>query len=205
MRNTDAVRLDGFTDWLDLSGALLHGLSHAWANRIASLASYLDLMSFGEKEFGAEVFLPIEIDKFVRLTQGMRLLVPRDEAPGAMELSPFVRDCLGLHSLHGRAYAQQSELVVTGEELPVRIASCELTRVLLLLIEQSSAQQREANETRVVFTLVCEALTVSLQCGGVRQISAYMNAVAAECGAQLTLTDAGVSLTLPTLLALRGR
>ena len=205
MRNVDAVCLAGFSEWLDLSGALIHGLSHAWTNRIASLSSYLDLMSYGEKEFGADVFLPREIDKLQALNQGMRLLVPRDEPPSAMELSPLVRDCLGLHAHHGRACAQQSQLVVTGEELPVRIAPRELTPVLLLLIEQSSASEREANETSVVFTLVCEELTVSLQCLGARRVSAYMNVVAAECGAQLTLTDAGVSLTLPTLLALRAR
>ncbi|MDB4917751.1 MAG: hypothetical protein JWM95_5395 [Gemmatimonadetes bacterium] len=205
MRNADAVHLPGFSDWADLSGALIHGLSHAFTNRIASLTSYMQLMKFGEGEFSADVFLPVEIQRLQDLNIAMRLLIPRDEQPSAMELAPLLREALALHSHHGSAYAQETELVVTGEALPVRIAPSDLISLLLLLIDQSSTHHRQRGETRVVHTLVCEDLTVALHLSGAGPVTPYMTAVAAECGAQLATTAGGVSLTLPTLLALRMR
>lgn len=205
MRNSDAVKIEGFSDWVELSGALIHGLSHAFTNRIASLASYADLMSYGEKEFAAEVFLPKEIGKLQSLNQAMRLLVPREEAPSAVELAPLIREAFTLYSHHGKAYAQESELVITGQELPVRIVPSDLIHLILLLVDQSSASHREDGETKVVFALNCEDMAVTLVCRGAQTITPYMEAVASECGAALAHTVDGVAMKLPTLLALRAR
>jgi hypothetical protein len=203
MRSADAVQLAGFADWVDLSGALVHGLSHAFTNRIASLGSYAELMKYGDGEFTPDVFVPLEMQRFQDLNQAMRLLVPREEQPSAMELVPLLRDALVLHAQHGRAYAQVPELVISGEPMPVRISPSELVPLVMLLIDQSSAHHRGQGTQKVPFTLTCEKLAIALECVGAGPVTPYMEAVAAECGATLSQTADGVSLTLPTLLALR--
>ena len=203
MHNAEAVGHEGFSEWVDLSQSLVHGLAHAFTNRISSLSSCADLMALGDLEFTPEIFLPRELAKLGALNRVMRLLVLDDQAESAVELEPVIRDAIALQAQRSGLNLLEPALTVSGSPLPVRVPRSTLLRLLVMLIDQGAVRQHGDAVGRLTLDLTCDEMTLTLDVPCAGPVSPYMYAIAAECRAELELGERGVVLRLPTLLALR--
>ena len=205
MHNAEAVGLKGFSEWVELSQSLVHGLAHAFTNRISSLSSCADLMALGDSEFTPEIFLPRELAKLGALNRVMRLLVLDDQAESAVELEPVIRDAIALQAQRGGMNLLEAGLTIAGSPLPVRVPRSTLLRLLVMLIDQGALRQHTDATGRLTVGLTCDDMTLTLELPCAGPVSPYMHAIAAECRAELDHHERGVTLRIPTLLALRGR
>jgi hypothetical protein len=205
VRNADGAQYAGFSEWADLSEALIRGLSHGLTNRISSIGSFVQLHGMGDTEFTVDGFLPKESAQLQQLARGLRLLVI-DTEPSAVELLPILRDAIELHSYHGRMHALHCELSVTGEPLqPIRVVRSAVLRLMLIILDMCTSEAQEARGTEVTLGVsgTPDELVISAPCR--RAPTEYAMALAETSGAFLVSGDGALELRVPTLVALRAR
>jgi len=188
-------------EWAELSESLLRGLVHSLNNRITALSAFAELAEMGDREFTVHAVLPSEVARLHQLNQLLRLLIPDDPTPAALEIGPVLADAVALHAHHARLRAVSCEVVRDDMALPVRAPRWALLRLLLVIIEEGQRSADRMNRGTTVLRLTGDEQWVTLHLDG--GLTAYGVAMARLCGAEAAEGDAVVRL--PTLLEVRRR
>lgn len=189
-------------EWAELSESLLRGLVHSLNNRITALSAFAELAALGESDFTVQAVLPGELARLHQVNQLLRLLVPDDPAPAAMEIGPVLADAVALHAHHARLRVVTCEVVRDDTALPVRAPRWALLRLLLVIIEEGKRAADRTNRDTTVLRLTGDEQWVALHLDG-GGLTDYGVTMARLCGADAAEGDAVVRL--PTLLELRRR
>jgi len=188
-------------EWAELSESLLRGLVHSLNNRITALSAFAELAEMGDRDFTVHAVLSGEVARLHQVNQLLRLLVPDDPVPAAMEVGPVLADAVALHAHHARLRAVSCEVVRDDIALPVRAPRWALLRLLLVIIEEGKRSADRMNRGTTVLRLTGDEQWVALHLDG--GLTAYGVTMARLCGAEAAEGDAVVRL--PTLLELRRR
>jgi len=193
-------------DWRTISEELLQGLVHALNNRVAALSAFVELAKLGDEEGDPLAALPAEIAQLHRVNAMFGLLPERKSEAEALELRDVLDDAIHLHEHHPRLRGEAVAVQFEGVAGAVRAPRWALVRALVILVHAAKRATESVPERGgAAIRVLVNDEEISVHVGTDAAPGVDLVALAERCNGSVTTSGDDLTLTVPSLRALRRR